>query len=198
MADLWLEEYEVSSMTEDEVDLPPRFGCSSCLINNHIYVWRGSINIRSNRDFVARDEKTLYSLDVATLKWTSNLTKGKMPRAKAGMGMCVIDQVIYVFGGWISFGRCNDVHCLPLDSMTWKELKPVNPKDAPLRKDKFGMIEYDEKLCIFAGAAESDPMRRTRPGILFVNYDSYGFGWTNELHLFDPKTSKPPCVLVIR
>ena len=190
MADL----HEASSTIKGEVELPPRFGCSSCLINSHVYVWRGSTNIRDYNVSVT-DENTLYSLDVATLNWTSNPTKGKMPKAKAGMGMCVIDQVIYVFGGWITFGRCNDVHCLPLDSMTWKELKAVNPEDAPLRKDKFGMVEYDGKLCIFAGAAESDPMRRDRPGVLFVNYDSYGFGWTNELHVFDPKTRKPPCVL---
>ena len=179
----------MSSMTKDEAELPPRFGCSSCLINNHVYVWRGFTNICG--DFVENKCK-LYSLDVATLKWTSNPTKGKMPKAEAGMGMCAIDRVIYVFGGG-NFVRYNDVHCLPLDSMTWEELKAVNPKDAPLRKDKCGMIEYDGKLCIFAGTAESDPMCRDRPGVLFVNYDSYGFGWTNELHVFDPKTRKPPC-----
>ena len=189
MVDLKLQEYEASSMTKDEVELPPRFGCSSCLVNNRVYVWRGSTNI-STHAAAAIDEKTLYSLDVATLKWTANPTKGAVPRAKAGMGMCVIDQLIYVFGGWITFGRCNDVHCLSLDNMTWSELEPVNPRNAPLRKDKFGMVEYEGKLCIFGGAAESDPMRRNRPGVFFVNYDSYGFGWTNELHVFDPKTRK--------
>ena len=186
MANLGLEEHGISALMKDEVELPPRFGCSSCSINNHVYVWRGSTNLVYN----AAEESTLYSLDVATLKWTSNATKGKTPRAKAGMGMCAIDQVIYVFGGWIMYGRCNDVHCLPLDSMTWSELKPVNPEDAPLKKDKFGMVEYEGKLCIFAGAAESDPMRRAKPRVTFVNYDSYGFGWTNELHVFDPKTRK--------
>ena len=191
MAGLWLEKRETSGIIKDEVELPPRFGCSSCLVNSHVYVWRGSTNLRSH-DAVAQDENTLYSLDMTTLKWTSHPTKGKTPRAKGGMEMCVIDQVIYVFGGWIMFGRCNDVHCLPLDSMTWSELKAVNPKDAPLNKDKFGMVEYDGKLCIFAGYAESDPMRQSKPGVLFINYDSDGFkGWTNELHVFDPKTRKP-------
>ena len=191
MADLQLKECEVSPVIKDGVELPPRFGCSSCLVNNHVYVWRGSTNISvHDHDASVKDENGLYSLDVVTLKWTLHPTKGKMPRGKAGMGMCAIDQVIYVFGGWITFGRCNDVHCLPLDSMIWSELKAVNPKDAPLRKDKFGMVEYDGKLCIFAGAAESDPMRHSRPGVSFVNYDSYGFGWTNELHVFDPKTRK--------
>ena len=69
-------------------------------------------------------------------------------------------------------------------------MEPINPNGASLRKDKFGMVEYEGQLCIFGGVAESDPMRSDRPGVLFVNYDSYGFGWTNELHVFDPKTRK--------
>ena len=187
MADL--KEYE-TSITKGQVELPPRFGCSSCLVNNRVYVWRGSTNISSRHGAAKNEDETLYSLDVATLKWTVNRTKGTMPPAKAGMGMCVIDQVIYVFGGWITYGRCNDVHALPLDTMVWSKLEPFNPDDAPLKKDKFGMIEYEGKLCIFGGAAESDPMRCERPGVSFINYDSYGFGWTNELHVFDPKTCK--------
>ena len=195
MADLRLKIYKESRVIQDrikdDVELPPRFGCSSCLLNDRVYVWRGSTSVRNQYDAVVKEENTLYSLDVATLQWTAHITKGKIPEAKAGMGMCVIDQIIYVFGGWVTFGRCNDVHCLTLDTMTWSEVKPVNPNDAPLRKDKFGMVEYEGKLCIFGGAAESDPMRRDRLGVVFVNYNSYGFGWTNELHVFDPKTRKP-------
>ena len=165
MASLRLKEYEESCVMKDDAELPPRFGCSSCLLNNCVYVWRGSTNIRDQYDAVEREENALYSLDVATLQWKTHLTKGEIPEAKAGMGMCTIDQEIYVFGGWVTFGRCNDVHSLNLDTMTWTEVKPVNPQDAPLRKDKFGMVEYEGKLCIFAGAAESNPMRRDRPGI---------------------------------
>ena len=193
MADLLLKEYEELCVIKDDVELPPRFGCSSILLNNRVYVWRGSTNIRDH--VVEREADILYSLDVETLKWTTHLTKGEIPPGLCGMEMCTIDKVIYVFGGWVAFGRCNDVHSLNLDTMTWTEVKPVNPKDAPLRKDKFGMVEYEGKLCIFAGTAISNLMRHDRPGVVFVNFNSYGLGWTNELHVFDPKTRKPHGVL---
>ena len=171
----------------DAKEIPPRFGTSSCIINDQLYVWRGSTNIRSGSE-MRTEAKSLYSLNIATLKWKVVATNGELPKATAAMEMCAIEQTIYVFGGWEMFGRHNDVHRLPLDDkMTWELVKPVNPTEAPLNKDKFGMVEHDGRLVVFAGAAEAD-IRQSKPGVMFFSYDTYGFGWTNELHVFDPKT----------
>ena len=174
---------------DDSEEIPVRFGTSSCVINDYLYVWRGSTNIHSVPDR-RKEAKTLYSLNLATLKWKAIATNGQLPKATAAMKMCAVDQTIYVFGGWEVFGRHSDLYRLPLDDkMSWEAVKPVNPAEAPLNKDKFGMVEHDGNIVVFAGAAEVD-FRQSKPGVMFFSYNSSGFGWTNELHVFDTKTSK--------
>ena len=122
------------------------------------------------------------------------------PHAISGACCTVIDDHLYVFGGWVSGLRTADVHELNLASLIWRKLEPTNQGEGPFLKDKAGMVSYgNHMLCVFGGYGypghdhiSLDGVYRHQKGASYA-WDRSSFHeicWTNELHLLDIKTRK--------
>ena len=61
--------------------------------------------------------------------------------------------------------------------MTWQQLVASNPQQSPMIKGMCGMVELNGMLCIFGGEGINNDQNNT---------DCL----TNELHIFDPISSK--------
>lgn len=169
-----------------------RCGAAVCTVEDQLYIWRGDY---------ARDGdinlNVMYILDLNNCKnWRKIHTdwdnSSQPPLGKCSMAICSVGNVIYTFGGWYSdqlyHSRSNKLHALCLQQMTWREVVAVNAQDGPGMKDKCGMLEHDGKICIFGGYGYlTDHQKKNK---LFSREVQGFLCWTNELHLFDPITSK--------
>jgi len=185
-------------MADNEINAQEiaRYGAASCLVGNHLYVWRG--DSANNVDL-----NVMYILNINNCKrWRKVNTKfygekegGKLseiPPGQCSVAMCAVGDVLYTFGGWVCelfcYSRSNALHKLDLHNMLWQKILPVNPNNGPGMKDKCGMVEYDNKLCIFGGYGYcSEHQLKNKlysgpPGDLLC--------WTNEIHLYDLDTGR--------
>lgn len=168
-----------------------RYGAAACTVGDKLYLWRGDTN---EQDI---DVNVIYVLDLNNCKrWRKMHTdwdnSSQIPLGKCSMAVCAIGDIIYTFGGWCSeqpyYSRSNQLHGLCVREMIWKEIIVVNPQDGPGKKDKCGMVEHDGKICIFGGYGYQTD-HQTVNKLFSREYFSF-LCWTNELHLFDPITSK--------
>ena len=171
-----------------------RYGAAVCLVGEELYVWRGDSANNVDRDAV-------YILNINNCKrWKKVNTKpyqeveggmqSEISPGNCSVAMCAVGDVLYTFGGWVCeqfyYSRSNALHKLDLHDMLWRKVVPINPKNGPGMKDKCGMVEYKNKLCIFGGYGyQSDHQLKNKlwsktPGDLLC--------WTNELHLYELDT----------
>lgn len=93
---------------------------------------------------------------------------------------------LYVYGGWDGQVACNTLHQLDTTTMTWKEMVPNNPSEAPMKMSGCGMVSFgDHKLVLFGGYGV--PSENAKPGSVFYQRNMGGEekGWTNELRVFN-------------
>ena len=179
-----------------------RYGAGVCTVGDQLYLWRGDTDDDSGIDVSKSNQShvnVIYTLNLNNSRWRRIHTdwdnSSEMPEGRCSMAVCVINDVMYTYGGWhceYPFdSRSNKLHGLCLRSMIWREIIAVNPQDGPGKKDKCGMVEHAGKLCIFGGygyVTDHQEMNR-----LYSREPTGGFRflcWTNELHLFDPITSE--------
>lgn len=101
---------------------------------------------------------------------------------------CVLSpgHYLYTYGGWDGQVAYNTLHQLDTTTMTWEELVPNNPSDAPMKMSGCGIVAYgDHKLVLFGGYGV--PPEKALPGSVFYqrNTGSEEKGWTNELKVFN-------------
>ena len=166
-----------------------RYGAAVCLVGEELYVWRGDC---TNVDFNA-----VYILNINNCKqWRKVDTKpcrnleGEIPSGNCSVAMCAVGDVLYTFGGWVCewahYSRSNALHKLSLLDMVWRKVVPVNPEQGPGRKDKCGMVEHSNKLCIFGGYGHQTEHQLKNK--LWSRPPDDWLCWTNELHLYDLDT----------
>jgi len=93
---------------------------------------------------------------------------------------------LYIYGGWDGQVACNTLHQLDTTTMTWKEMVPNNPSEAPMKMSGCGMVSFgDHKLVLFGGYGV--PSENAKPGSVFYQRNMGGEekGWTNELRVFN-------------
>ena len=89
--------------------------------------------------------------------WSSKPTRGTPPLGIEGVSCTTIDNNIYYFGGYCSYGSCyhNSLNCLDTLTLQWKELQPTS--DNSLTKRAYGgliaMGSEDEQLLVIGGTA---------------------------------------------
>jgi N-acetylneuraminic acid mutarotase len=106
--------------------------------------------------------------------------------SNGGSVACVINDRLYMFGGWEKGHLNNHVYELNLETYVWALLKAVSDHNQPLRKYKCGVVPYGEDmLCVFGGYGyPADFM--VQDGARY-DWEDRSVGWTNELHLFHLK-----------
>ena len=164
----------------------PRFGHVAVGLEGlRVYLWGGVTEDVTQREMELRSSVELF--DLRTGIWVQKSTKGTPP---SGLYLCaytLLGDQLYTYGGWDGSSWYNNVHCLNLKSLTWRELEPTNPSHGPLKKNGAGMVSlHEDKLVLFGGYGI--PTGGQQPaGAKLIRNDKFsdGRGHTNELHVFN-------------
>ncbi len=167
-------------------------GSCSFVHNSCFYLFGGT---SSNRGIPAYRQTPPIELEVLHIlsgQWSSieaNVACS-LPPSISGACCTMLNDKLYVFGGWLAGLRNANIHELNLENLHWKKLLVANPKNGPLSKDKAGMFGYGEDMLgIFGGYGYSELFS---PALLEGRAAQYHWDptspfsicWTNELHLF--------------
>ena len=106
-------------------------------------------------------------------------------------GVCTtVSESLYHFGGFDGHSYHNSLHYLNCVMLEWTQVHSQAPGNQPMPKTGCGMVTYHEeavgvtRLAAFAGFGK--PITPNQPGSTFIQDTKYtGYGWTNELHLFN-------------
>lgn len=74
---------------------------------------------------------------------------GSMPDSREGTSACIIDNSLYLFGGF-SRDIYNDMRVLDLNKLRWRLISL--PYNKPSERFNHSMIAYKNKLVLFGGA----------------------------------------------
>ena len=167
----------------------PRFQQTAAQIGHKTFLWGGR-----TQDFTARGRQMLASsiqtFDSFHEKWEQKGTTGLAPPGLYGGACTTVSKTLYHFGGNTGYSPYSSLHSLNTVTLEWRELQSKNPADQPMPKSSHGMVTYHDEtvgvtsLAVLAGYGK--PTAPIQPGSTFIrNTNDTGWGWTNELHLFN-------------
>ena len=162
-----------------------RYGHWTALINGKLYTYGGYY------PWVPREPPSVVELfDITTELWGQSPTSGPPPPGFVSAACIAVGQHIYHFGGTDGKDCLNTIHEFDSCTLTWKELKPTNPRAAPMCKSDTAMVSFGERyLVTFAGYGPL-PEHPHRGAEYIPDPKSKGDVWTNELLVFDTSSSK--------
>lgn len=147
-----------------------RYGHTAIAIEERAYVWGG----RNDRN--GADNK-LYCFNTVSLEWSQPDVDGQLPGARDGHSACVINNVMYIFGGYEDYVEkfSNEVHALDFNTMTWSL---VRTQGKPARwRDFHSATGIGDCMYIFGG-------RSDKAGPYHTNNELY----CHKLQVFNTKT----------
>ena len=132
---------------------------------------------------------TINRFDAASERWHCLPTSGNPPPGCIGVACAVIGSKFYVFGGRTKDMLFSTLSELDLDTLIWKELKPLSPpENTPTAKMGSAMVSIDNRyLIVYGGYGVPAATSAAGQGVEYVPDPGKGV-WTNELHCFDLKT----------
>ena len=167
----------------------PRFYHRAAQVRHKTYLWGGR-----TEDFLTTGRKTLpfemETFDTYSETWTKKTVTGAPPPGLCSGGFAVAAEKLYHFGGNDGHSPYSSLHSLNTVTLEWRELQSKNPADQPMPKSGHGMVTYHEEtvgvtsVAVFAGYGK--PTTPIQSGSTFIqDTKRTGWGWTNELHLFN-------------
>ena len=167
----------------------PRYWHGAAQIGEKAYLWGGR-----TQNFSTSGRKTLQSeievFDTFSETWTKKTVTGVPPPGLLDGGFAVVAETLYHFGGNVGLSPYSSLHGLNTVTLEWRELQLKNPADQPMPKCGHGIVTYHEEtvgvtsVAVLAGYGK--PTTPIQSGSTFIqNTNRTGWGWTNELHLFD-------------
>ena len=133
---------------------------------------------------------SIQTFDTFHEKWEQKGTTGPSPPGLYEGECTTVSESLYHFGGWDGHSNHNSLHCLNCVTLEWTQVHSLTPGNQPMPKSGCGMVTYHEEadgvtsLAVFAGFGKL--INPAQLGSTFVQNTKYtGFGWTNELHLFN-------------
>lgn len=123
-----------------------RFGHTTVAYKSMVYMWGG----RNNSVACV----PLCMFNTITLKWSNPRVQGAVPYAKDGHSASLVDDNMFIFGGfeYISDSLTNEIHCLNLNTYMWHIVNPSGP--APSPRDFHSAVTVDGKMYIYGGRSE--------------------------------------------
>ena len=171
----------------------PRGRCGHCnaLIDGKVFMWGGHCGAAGIPD----DHRNVIDIyDPASQRWSQQKTSGPSPPGLVGAACVGISPYMYIFAGLDTDAdeHFNTIHQLDTRSLVWKEVKAVNPLEAPMKQAGARMVSYSTSLLVTIGGYGRLPdTPQSRADYVADTDEGYkGRGWTNELGVFNLTTSK--------
>ncbi|XP_015930466.1 kelch domain-containing protein 2 [Parasteatoda tepidariorum] len=171
---------------------PARTGHVAVSFEKYMLVWGGyteNPELLTNTYFSGAE---IWIYSCVSEKWyLKPCLSYQYPPGMSGSAAVVIDDCLYIFGGYGYDGEgcTNKLYRLDLETFFWEQLKPEGSLPTPV--DKMAGWEYNRKFYIFGGFG--DPASHE---FQFVFYHLLYRGWTNQFFEYDPKTNRwtsPKC-----
>lgn len=168
-----------------------RTGHVAAKYGEYMLVWGGYKEHEENQAvYFSGSELWVYLF--CSEKWSLKKCNGESPPGTSGAVALLLQDHLYVFGGYQEEGNTNALFRLNLSNFTWDHLSPKGFIPSPV--DKLVGWKYDCKLYFFGGFGII-PQNNTRdqspfqflPGDI---YSSVRRGWTNQFMAYDPKTDE--------
>jgi len=119
-----------------------------------------------------------FTLDIATLTWTKQETKGEAPPKRGGHCAFLAYNKMFIFGGFDGKKYYNDLYSLTLDTFTWSKVEASGILPKPRSGHTATLINGGTQLLVFGGCgANSDFLSDV-----------------HVLHLSDMHWDQPKCV----
>ncbi|EGG13817.1 Kelch repeat-containing protein [Cavenderia fasciculata] len=119
-----------------------RHGHTTCLYKNTLILFGGTPDGSSGLN-------DLYFLNLDNFTWVEVKTKGISPIGRYRHSAIIIEDKMYVFGGYRS--KClNDLHTLDLKTLTWSE--PPQQGDTPTARSSHAVCSVGKKMILFGGS----------------------------------------------
>ena len=129
-------------------DIPfQRYGHSVVSKGDFIYLWGG------RNDNCA--DNTLYCFDTISRQWLSRPSvSGSIPGARDGHTAVVINNQMYIFGGYEELTErfSNDIYVLDLKTFVWKYLSVRGTP--PSWRDFHSAVAFNNKMFVFGGRSD--------------------------------------------
>ncbi|CAK4711321.1 unnamed protein product [Aphanomyces euteiches] len=121
MNDLWVFDCETKSWEQQHAQnfwegLPQCRGSHSATLVEHRMVVFGGYG---GNGYGRTDFNDVHALDLRTWKWEEIITEGEKPEPRSSHQTCLIQQKLFVIGGWNSVKQFNDLFVLDLTTKTW-------------------------------------------------------------------------------
>ena len=92
----------------------------------------------------------LISFNTHTNKVKFLQTSGKIPDVRANHASSLVENNLYIFGGWNGLKRLNDLHYINLEKLNWVKVQVRGSK--PLPRAGMPMLNYRGNLMLFGGS----------------------------------------------
>ena len=148
----------------------PRSGHSAVVHGNAMYIFGGLGEYRSN---------DLFKFDFESGTWTEIKPndEGKVPSKRCKHSACIYQNTMYVFGGWDSSGKLNDMYRYHFDRNEWEVVTCTNP---PSARSAHSVVVHENHMYLFGGIGANK-----------FN-DLYRFGFRNNQWTMVQQRSPPP------
>ena len=97
----------------------PRGGHSSCSIGSRLFIYGGY----GGEGYGRRDFDDLCILNIQDMTWDTPVTKGTPPGKRSGHQASAVGSRMYIFGGWDSHIKYNDLFILNTTTWIWSTVE---------------------------------------------------------------------------
>ena len=166
----------------------PRWGHCSVLVEGKWITYGGDFGADGG---YADPPTSVDVFDPDREEWTQMTTSGTPPSGVAAAACVAVGPLLYHIGGEDMDNNYITVHCLDTTTKKWRELQPVNPQEAPMKKSGLAGISYGNIIVTVGGLGDLPTNRH--PGVEYVP-EREDEGWTNEVVCYDTEQSECTCV----
>ena len=145
-------------------------------------------------DFLKTKEElssTIEVFDQYLEQWRALRTTGSPPKGLYAGGCCVSPSGdLYVYGG--HDGSVHHGGLYKLSCLEWSQLSAESDPNGPMKKTHCRMVCFSNKKKIAIIGGYGPCLGPPQPGSSFIKDKCYtdGWGWTNEIHIFDTDERK--------
>ena len=102
----------------------------------------------------AHRSNDLFQFDFDTWQWTEILPKdeAKLPSKRCKHSACVYENAMYIFGGWDSSGKMNDMYRYIFDRNEWERIACASP---PRARSAHSAVIYKNYMYLFGGIGDN-------------------------------------------
>lgn len=192
----------VKLIPHDDGEGAPDARSGSCVtvLDGKFYVWGGHTQL-----LLEDPERGMYPVEITLPstednffdvydlhknQWQRLSSDGDVPDVGNGSTMVGYRHFLYLFGGWNEGDFSSDLYCFDTHTSTWK-LVELSSDCKPSPRYLTDAVVYGSNICVVGGVGRPTTQPPPAQYIEFVQYDHhYGFGWNNDMYLFDVNKSK--------